>query len=184
MALWTALLLGRAPDAGWFSYTPLAGPTYSPGINVDLYALSISFLEAANLAAALILVITILKMRAPGMAINRMPVFVWSILVVSVMIIFAMPSLMLATIMLPLDRIVGTHFFRIPGGGATFLWQHLFWFFGHPEVYIIAIPLLDEKLGRWSFWLAFVGYHVTSATPQLRRRSGGDQSHAAVVRYG
>lgn len=140
VALWTALLLGRAPDAGWFSYTPLAGPTYSPGINVDLYALSISFLEAANLAAALILVITILKMRAPGMAINRMPVFVWSILVISVMIIFAMPPLMLATIMLALDRIVGTHFFRIPGGGATFLWQHLFWFFGHPEVYIIAIP--------------------------------------------
>ncbi|MFP4346071.1 MAG: cbb3-type cytochrome c oxidase subunit I [Anaerolineales bacterium] len=140
VALWIALLLGRAPDAGWFNYTPLAGPTYSPGINVDLYALSIAFLEAANLTAALILVITIFKMRAPGMSINRMPVFVWSILIASLMIIFAMPSLMLATLMLALDRIVGTHFFRIPGGGTSFLWQHLFWFFGHPEVYIIAIP--------------------------------------------
>jgi cytochrome c oxidase subunit I+III len=140
VALWIALLLGRAPDAGWFNYTPLSGPVYSPGINVDLYALSISFLEAANLVAAVILIITIFKMRAPGMSINRMPVFVWSILVVAWMIVFAMPPLMLATIMLALDRIVGTHFFRIPGGGSSHLWQHLFWFFGHPEVYIIAIP--------------------------------------------
>ena len=140
ISLWFALLLGRAPDAGWFNYTPLAGPLYSPGINVDLYALSIAFLEAANLSTALILIITILKMRAPGMAINRMPVFVWSILIASLMIIFAMPSLMLATIMLALDRMVGTHFFRIAGGGTSFLWQHLFWFFGHPEVYIVAIP--------------------------------------------
>jgi cytochrome c oxidase subunit 1 len=140
ISLWLALLLGRAPDAGWFNYTPLAGPLYSPGINVDLYALSIAFLEAANLSTALILIITILKMRAPGMAINRMPVFVWSILIASLMIIFAMPSLMLATIMLALDRMVGTHFFRIAGGGTSFLWQHLFWFFGHPEVYIVAIP--------------------------------------------
>jgi cytochrome c oxidase subunit 1 len=140
VALWIALVLGRAPDAGWFSYTPLAGPGYSPGINVDLYALSIAFLEASNLTAAVILIVTILKMRAPGMSINRMPVFVWSILIISFMIIFAMPSLMLATTMLALDRIVGTAFFRIPGGGTSFLWQHLFWFFGHPEVYIIAIP--------------------------------------------
>jgi cytochrome c oxidase subunit 1 len=140
VALWIALLLGRAPDAGWFSYTPLAGPTYSPGINVDLYALSISLLEASNLAAAVILIVTILKMRAPGMAINRMPVFVWSVLIISFMIIFAMPPLMLGTIMMALDRIIGTHFFRTAGGGTSFLWQHLFWFFGHPEVYIIAIP--------------------------------------------
>jgi len=140
VGLWIALFLGRAPDAGWFSYTPLAGPNYSPGINVDLYALSIAFLEASNLAAAVILIITILKMRAPGMSINRMPVFVWSILIASLMIVFAMPSLMLATTMLALDRIVGTAFFRIPAGGTSFLWQHLFWFFGHPEVYIVAIP--------------------------------------------
>ncbi len=140
LALWIALFLGRAPDAGWFNYTPLAGPTYSPGINVDLYALSIAFLEASNLTAALILIITIFKMRAPGMSINRMPVFVWSILIISFMILFAMPPLLLGTIMLALDRIVGTHFFRISGGGTSFLWQHLFWFFGHPEVYIIAIP--------------------------------------------
>ena len=140
VALWISLLLGRAPDAGWFSYTPLAGPTYSPGVNVDLYALSVSFLEASNLSAAVILIVTILKMRAPGMAINRMPVFVWSLLIISFMIIFAMPPLMLGTIMMALDRIVGTHFFRAAGGGTSFLWQHLFWFFGHPEVYIVAIP--------------------------------------------
>jgi cytochrome c oxidase subunit 1 len=140
VAIYISLFMGAAPDAGWFNYTPLSGPLYSPRVNVDFYALSISFLEVANLVAAVILIVTILKMRAPGMGINRMPVFVWSILIISLMIIFAMPPLMLATIMLALDRIVGTHFFNVQFGGHSFLWQHLFWFFGHPEVYIIAIP--------------------------------------------
>ena len=140
IGLWISLLMGRAPDAGWFNYTPLSGPTYSPAVNIDFYALSIAFLEAANLVAGVILLITIFKMRAPGMSVSRMPIFVWSILVISLMIIFAMPPLMLATLLLAADRIIGTHFFHIAGGGVSFLWQHLFWFFGHPEVYIIATP--------------------------------------------
>jgi cytochrome c oxidase subunit I+III len=140
IGLWISLLLGSAPDAGWFNYTPLSGPVYSPEINVDFYALSIASLEFANLVAAAILIVGIFKMRAPGMSINRMPMFVWSILVTSWMVIFAMPPLMLATIFLALDRLTGTHFFNTTGGGSPVLWQHLFWFFGHPEVYIIVLP--------------------------------------------
>jgi cytochrome c oxidase subunit I+III len=140
IGLWISLLLGAAPDAGWFNYTPLSGPIYSPEINIDFYALSIAALEFANLVAAAILIVGIFKMRAPGMSINRMPLFVWSILVTSWMVIFAMPPLMLATVFLALDRLTGTHFFNVAGGGDPVLWQHLFWFFGHPEVYIIVLP--------------------------------------------
>jgi cytochrome c oxidase subunit I+III len=135
-----SLFMETVPDAGQFDYTPLSGPIYSPQIDVDFYALPISFLGVANLVAALTLIITILKMRAPGMAVNRMPTFVWSIFIASLMIIFAMPPLMLTTIMLALDRIVGTHFFNVQFGGQSFLWQRLLWFFDHPEVYIVAIP--------------------------------------------
>jgi cytochrome c oxidase subunit I+III len=140
IGLWISLLLGRAPDSGWFNYVPLAGPTYSPAINIDFYAISIAVLEFANLVAAAEIIVLVFKMRAPGMAISRMPLFVWSIFVTSWMVIFAMPPLMLATIMLALDRIVNTQFFVVGAGGDPVLWQHLFWFFGHPEVYIIALP--------------------------------------------
>jgi cytochrome c oxidase subunit I+III len=140
--LWTAFALNIGPDAGWFAYTPLAGPEYSPGKRVDFWAQMITFTELSGLAVAIEIIATILKQRAPGMTLNRMPLFLWSMLVMAFMILFAMPSVMLASSFLITDRLVGTHFFNPAEGGDSLLWQHLFWFFGHPEVYIIFIPAL------------------------------------------
>lgn len=138
--LWIAFLLNIGPEAGWFSYVPLAGPEYSPGKRTDVWAQLITFTEVAALAAAVELITTILKQRAPGMSLNRLPLFAWSILVTSFMILFAMPAVMLASSFLISDRLVGTQFYNPTEGGDALLWQHLFWFFGHPEVYIIFIP--------------------------------------------
>ncbi|HEX2163216.1 MAG TPA: cytochrome c oxidase subunit I [Thermoanaerobaculia bacterium] len=140
--LWGCYLLGMAPDAGWFSYVPLAGPEFSPGKRVDVWAQLISLTEISALVAAVEIIVTVFKMRAPGMSLDRVPLFVWSMLVMSFMIVFAMPAVMLSSVFLAMDRLVGTHFFNVAEGGDVLLWQHLFWFFGHPEVYIIFIPAL------------------------------------------
>ncbi|HEY0139762.1 MAG TPA: cytochrome c oxidase subunit I [Thermoanaerobaculia bacterium] len=138
--LYTSLFLNIGPDAGWFAYPPLSGPEFSPGKRVDVWAQMITFSEVATLAGAVSMIATIFKHRAPGMSLNRMPIFVWGQLVTTFMIIFAMPSVMVASSMLASDRLVSTHFFNPAEGGDTILWQHLFWFFAHPEVYIIFIP--------------------------------------------
>jgi len=139
--LFAGLYTNTGPDAGWFAYTPLSGPEYSPGKRVDIWAQVVTFTEIAALVAAVEMIVTILKMRAPGMSLNRIPLYVWSILVVSFMIVFAMPSVAIAsTAMLAMDRLVATHFFNRAEGGDPLLWQHLYWFFGHPEVYIMFIP--------------------------------------------
>jgi cytochrome c oxidase subunit 1 len=138
--LWVAFALNIGPEAGWFSYVPLAGPEFSPGKRTDVWAQMITFTEVAALAGAVELIATILKQRAPGMSLNRMPLYAWSILVTSFMIVFAMPAVMLASSFLISDRLVGTQFYNPTEGGDALLWQHLFWFFGHPEVYIIFIP--------------------------------------------
>jgi cytochrome c oxidase subunit 1 len=140
--LFVALLLDAGPDIGWFNYVPLSGPEYSPGKRSDFWSQLITFTEISALAVSVELVVTIFKLRAPGMSLNRIPLFVWSMLITSFMIIFAMPSIVLDSTMLILDRLVGTHFFNPAEGGDPLLWQHLFWFFGHPEVYIIFIPAL------------------------------------------
>lgn len=142
IALNISLLLVIAPNAGWFSYVPLALPEFSPGRNLDFWAVLITFLEFSALVAAVELIVTIFKQRAPGMSLNRIPLFVWAILVMSFMIVFAMPALVVGSIFLELDRSFGTHFYNPSPGGDPLLWQHLFWFFGHPEVYIIFIPAL------------------------------------------
>jgi len=142
VVLYGGLLLGIAPDGGWFNYVPLTLREYSPGINIDLWATMVTFIELAALVAAVELIATIFKMRAPGMSLNRMPLFVWSVLVMAFMILFAMPPLMVASIELAIDRTVGGQFFNAAAGGDALLWQHLFWFFGHPEVYIILVPAL------------------------------------------
>ncbi len=138
--LWVAFILNVGPDAGWFSYVPLAGPEYSPGKRIDIWAQMVTFTEVAALAVAVELVATILKQRAPGMSLGRMPIFVWAILVVALMVIFSMPAVALTSGMLLSDRLIGTHFFNQYEYGDPLLWQHLFWFFGHPEVYIIFLP--------------------------------------------
>jgi cytochrome c oxidase subunit 1 len=142
LMLYVAFILDIGPDAGWFAYPPLAGPEYSAGKRVDFWAQLITYTELSGLLEAVILITTIFKMRAPGMTLNRMPLFVWTMLVTSFMVMFAMPSVMLASTALITDRLVGTHFYNPAEGGDVVLWQHLFWFFGHPEVYLIFIPPL------------------------------------------
>jgi cytochrome c oxidase subunit I+III len=138
--LWIAFALDMGPDVGWFAYVPLSGPQYAAGKRADIWAQMITFTEVSALAVAVELVVTIFKQRAPGMSLDRMPLFVWSMLVTSFIIIMAMPAIMIASTSLILDRLVGTHFFNPAEGGDVLLWQHLFWFFGHPEVYIIFLP--------------------------------------------
>ncbi len=141
LLLWVAFVLNMAPDVGWFEYTPLSGPQYSPGKHSDIWAQMVTFTEVAALSAAVVLVCTILKARATGMTLSRMPLFAWAMLVTAVMIIFAMPAVALVTtgLLIP-DRLVGTQFFNAAEHGDALLFQHLFWFFGHPEVYIIFLP--------------------------------------------
>src|SRR6185295_12318927 len=151
--LFTAFLLNAGPDVGWFAYPPLSEALYTPSRRADVWAQLITFTEVASLATAVSLVTTVFKLRTPGMTLNRIPIFVWAQVVTSFMVIFAMPSVMLASTALILDRLVGTHFFDVEHGGDALLWQHLFWFFGHPEVYIIFIPgtgLVSTLVGTFS----------------------------------
>jgi cytochrome c oxidase subunit 1 len=142
LMLWIAHAIDVTPDLGWFEYPPLSGPAYAPGHRADVWAQMITFSEVAALAASVNIVATILKMRPPGMTLAKMPLFLWAMLVASLMTIFALPSVMLVTSMLISDRLVSTHFFSPASGGDPLLFQHLFWFFGHPEVYIIFVPAL------------------------------------------
>jgi cytochrome c oxidase subunit I+III len=140
--LYTGLLLNIGPDAGWFAYPPLSGPDYGPGKRVDFWAQMITLTEISALVTAVELITTIFNQRAAGMSLNRIPLYVWAILVTQFMVLFAMPAIMLASGLLAMDRLthVNTHFFNPAEGGDAILYQHLFWFFGHPEVYIIFIP--------------------------------------------
>jgi cytochrome c oxidase subunit I+III len=138
--IYIAFFLNIGPEAGWTSYVPLAGPEYSAGKRSDFWAQMITFSELSALGIAVQLIVTIFKQRAPGMSLNRMPIMVWAILVTSFMTVFAMPAVMLASSFLIMDRLIGTHFYNPAEGGDALLWQHLFWFFGHPEVYIIFLP--------------------------------------------
>ncbi|MFL6582439.1 MAG: cytochrome c oxidase subunit I [Burkholderiales bacterium] len=142
LMLYVALILNVGPDAGWFSYVPLAGPEYGTGKRSDFWAQLITFTEVSSLLVAVSIITTAFKLRAPGMALHRLPLFVWALVVTSFMILFAMPAVMFASTALITDRLVGTHFYNPAEGGDALLWQHLFWFFGHPEVYIIFIPAL------------------------------------------
>jgi cytochrome c oxidase subunit 1 len=138
--LWVAFALDMGPDVGWFAYVPLSGPQYAAGKRADIWAQMITFTEVSALAVSVEIVVTVLKQRAPGMSLDRIPLFVWSMLVTSFIVIMAMPAIMIASTSLILDRLIGTHFFNPAEGGDVLLWQHLFWFFGHPEVYIIFLP--------------------------------------------
>ncbi|MDB6087839.1 MAG: coxA1, partial [Gammaproteobacteria bacterium] len=140
--IFAAFALNTGPEAGWFSYVPLAGPQYSAGKRQDFWAQLITFTELASLIVAIEIIVTAFKLRAPGMSLSRVPLFVWAQVVTSFMVIFAMPSVMLGSSFLMADRLVSTQFFNPAEGGDALLWQHLFWFFGHPEVYIIFVPAL------------------------------------------
>lgn len=138
--IYSSFLFDLAPDGGWFAYTPLTGPEYSPDYRLDFWGLGIIFLGIATSAGAINFIVTIFKLRAPGMSLNRMPLFAWAILATSFSVLFAIPPLTGANIMLELERLFGFHLYDALGTGGPLLWQHLFWFFGHPDVYIIFLP--------------------------------------------
>ncbi|WP_413672816.1 cytochrome c oxidase subunit I [Massilia cellulosiltytica] len=140
LAFFCTLFAGLAPDGGWFMYPPLTGLKYSPGLNADFWLLGIGFIEISAIAGAIELIVGILFTRAPGMTLGRMPVYAWAMLVVGVMIVFAFPAVIAGTALLELERAFDWPFFIADRGGDPLLWQHLFWFFGHPEVYIIFLP--------------------------------------------
>ncbi len=138
--VFASLFFGVAPDGGWFMYPPLTGKTWSPGINADIWILGLGFVEIAAVAAAVELIVGILRTRAPGMTLGNMPVFAWYMLVTAGMIMIGMPAVIAADILLELERAFGMPFYDPRKGGDPLLWQHLFWLFGHPEVYIIFLP--------------------------------------------
>ena len=140
--LFVVFALNIGPEAGWFNYVPLSGPEFSAGKRSDFWAQLITFTEVSALIGAIVIITTAFKMRAPGMTLARMPLFVWAMVVTAFMIVFAMPSVMLASTFLITDRLISTQFYNPAEGGDVLLWQHLFWFFGHPEVYIIFVPAL------------------------------------------
>ena len=135
-----AWLVGDAPDGGWFAYSPNTGVTFSPGHGMDFYAIGLQIVGIASLISAMNLIVTVLNMRAPGMTLFKMPVFTWMILVVQFLLLFAVPVITVALFLLVFDRNFGSHFFNPEMGADPLLWQHLFWIFGHPEVYILILP--------------------------------------------
>ena len=135
-----SFLFGAAPNQGWYGYANLTSRQYSPGMNVDFWMLGLQILGIASLAAAVNFFVTILNMRAPGMKLMRMPMFTWMSFITQVLLLLAFPVITVALILLMFDRFFGTHFFVPSAGGDPLLWQHLFWIFGHPEVYILVLP--------------------------------------------
>jgi cytochrome c oxidase subunit I+III len=140
LMLMGGLVAGVAPSSGWFMYTPLSSGVFSPGIGEDIWLLGITFVEISAVCAGVELTVTVLKMRAGGMALHRMPLFAWYVLVTALMIVVGFPPLILGSILLEIERAFDLPFFDPTRGGHPLFWQHLFWLFGHPEVYIIFLP--------------------------------------------
>jgi cytochrome c oxidase subunit I+III len=138
--LYSSALIGQSPHGGWFAYVPYTNATYSPGLNMDFYTLALLFLCISTTVGAINFIVTIFRLRAPGMSLGKMPLMMYSTLTASFSIVFSLPGLTAACVMLELDRRWGTHFFDVAKGGSVLLWQQLFWFFGHPWVYVIFLP--------------------------------------------
>ncbi len=138
--VYVSFLTGEVPDGGWFAYVPLTDSEFSPGRNLDFWLLGVTLVEVSGIVGALEIVVLVLKHKVPGMALHRMPLFVWSVLVMAVMMLIAFPVLLTASVLLELQRKFGLPFYDSSAGGDPLLWQHLFWIFGHPEVYIQFIP--------------------------------------------
>src|SRR5688572_14580288 len=148
-----SFLAGAPPDVGWFGYANLTTRPFSPGPSVDFWLLSLQVLGASSIIAAVNFIATILNLRAPGMTLMRMPLFVWMSLIVQFLVILAFPAVTVGLIFLMFDRFFGTHFYDVAAGADLHLWQHLFWIFGHPEVYILILPafgIVSEVLPTFS----------------------------------
>ena len=174
-----SFLFGAAPDTGWYGYANLTSRQFSAGPNVDFWNMGLQMLGVASLAAAVNFFVTIVNMRAPGMTMMRMPMFVWMSFITQILLLLAFPVIAVALILLMFDRFFGTHFFIPAGGGDPLLWQHFFWVFGHPEVYILILPafgVVSEVLPVFSrkplfgyaamvfsgVFIAFLGFGVWS----------------------
>ncbi len=140
LLLTSSFVFGGAPDAGWFAYAPLSSETYAPGSGLDFYAVGLIILGVSSLMASLNFAVTLINMRAPGMSMMRLPVFLWMMLVVNFLLILSLPVITVALVQLVFDRNFTTNFFSPSGGGDPILWQHLFWVFAHPEVYVLILP--------------------------------------------
>lgn len=140
LIFFSTLFFDLSPSGGWTMYPPLTSSRHSPDIGADFWLLGIGFTEISAIAGAIEIIVGVLRTRAPGMSLDKMPMFAWTMLIFAGMIVFAFPAVILATMMLELERALGWPFFDAAKGGDALLWQHLFWFFGHPEVYIIFLP--------------------------------------------
>jgi cytochrome c oxidase subunit I+III len=140
LAFFSSLFFGLAPKGGWYMYPPLTSYQYSPGHNADFWLLGIGFIEISAIAGAIEIIVGVMKTRAPGMTLDKLPLYSWAMLVFAIMIVVAFPAIILGTLLLELERAFHWPFFIAEKGGDPLLWQHLFWFFGHPEVYIIFLP--------------------------------------------
>lgn len=138
--LYGSALITQSPHGGWFAYVPYTSVTYSPGYGMDFYSLALILLTISTTVGAINFIVTIFRLRAPGMTISRMPLFLYSTLTISFTIVVSLPSLTVACVFLELDRQWGTHFFDVAHGGIPLMWQQLFWFFGHPWVYVVFLP--------------------------------------------
>ncbi len=162
-------LVRTVPDAGWFSYANLTERAFTPSGSVDFWVVGIQVLGIASMAAALNFLITIIQLRAPGMTLMRMPLFTWTTLITSILMVLAFPVITVALVELMFDRLFGTNFFNTAAGADPILWQHLFWVFGHPEVYILILPamgIVSEVIPVFSrkplFGYPFMVYAVAS----------------------
>src|SRR5579871_6601182 len=140
LMMFSGFAFGTAPDGGWFAYAPLTDSIFSPGKGMDFWAVGVAFVGISTTVGAINFLVTSFKCRAPGMSLSRLPILVWSYVVFGFMVLFAVPAVTLAAVMLEMDRVFNTPFFRPGQGGSALLYQHLFWFWGHPEVYILFIP--------------------------------------------
>jgi len=165
MLVYFSFTTGGAPAIGWFAYAPLTEHTFARCPATDLWALGLVVSGIGTTTAGINFIATILGMRAPGMTLRKIPFFAWTILWTAVQIVIAMPPLTAILVMILLDRNLGAHFFDVQNGGSALLWQHLFWFFGHPEVYILILPvfgMISEIIPVFSRKVLF-GYEFMAA---------------------
>ncbi len=178
--LYFSFATGQAPNAGWFSYAPLSENSYSIRPGLDYWALALLGIGVGTVATAINLIVTIVTLRTEGLTIRRLPLFVWMVLINSFLIIFALPALNASLVMLLVDRLLNAHFFTHVGGGSPVLWQHYFWSFGHPEVYIMVLPafgIISEVIPVFSRKPIFGYGFVAASTVAIALLSVGVWAH-------
>jgi cytochrome c oxidase subunit 1/cytochrome c oxidase subunit I+III len=178
--LYISFASGSAPDAGWFSYAPLSEKPFSVGPGLDYWALALLLIVGGTVGSAINLIVTVATSRAPGMTMRLVPLFVWTTFITSVMIVFALPALAAALVMLLSDRLLHARFFDPVQGGSPLLWQHYFWIFGHPEVYIVVLPafgMISEIIPVFSRKPIFGYPFVATSTVAIAFLSYGVWAH-------